>query len=84
LFFRNADIATELIFENTLKDRPEFRAIEYKICRSQWPRGLRYELSSLARTLGSWFRIPLKAWMSVCGFFFVYVVLCVGSGLAAV
>jgi hypothetical protein len=34
--------------------------------RSQWPRGLRHELSSLARTLGSWVRIPLKAWMSVC------------------
>jgi hypothetical protein len=37
--------------------------------------------SSLARTLGSWVRIPLEAWMPV----FVYsvcVVLCVGSGLA--
>jgi hypothetical protein len=75
--------------------------------RSQWPRGLRHELSSLARrwdrgfeshsrygclcafilclwpdppsnarfkawtvfarsTLGSWVRIPLKVWMSVC------------------
>jgi hypothetical protein len=34
--------------------------------RSQLPRGLRHELSSLARTLGSWARIPLKAWMSVC------------------
>jgi hypothetical protein len=33
-------------------------------CRTQWPRGLRYELSSLARTLGSWVRIPLKAWIS--------------------
>jgi hypothetical protein len=33
--------------------------------RSQWPRGLRHELSSLTRTLGSWFRIPLEAWMSV-------------------
>jgi hypothetical protein len=31
----------------------------------QWPRGLRHELSSLARTLGSWVRFPLKAWMSV-------------------
>jgi hypothetical protein len=28
-----------------------------------------YELSSLARTLGSWIRIPLKAWLSVfCAF----------------
>jgi hypothetical protein len=33
--------------------------------RSQWPRGLRHELSSLARKLGSWVRIPHKAWMSV-------------------
>jgi hypothetical protein len=37
-------------------------------CRLQWPRGLRCELSSLARTLRSWVWIPLKAWMSVCAF----------------
>jgi hypothetical protein len=37
-----------------------------------WPRGKIYELSSLARTLRSWVRIPLNAWMSVC----VYSVLC--------
>jgi hypothetical protein len=37
--------------------------------------------SSLARTLGSWIRIPLKAWMSVC-VYSVCVVLCVSSGLA--
>jgi hypothetical protein len=37
--------------------------------RSQWPRGLRHELSSLARTLRSWVRILLKAWMStLCAF----------------
>jgi hypothetical protein len=30
------------------------------ICRSQWPRGLRHELSSPAPTLGSWVRIPLR------------------------
>jgi hypothetical protein len=36
-------------------------------CRSQWPRGIRHQLSSLARTLGSWVRIPLEAWMSVLG-----------------
>jgi hypothetical protein len=41
----------------------------------------RHELSSLARTLGSWVRISLKAWMSVC-VYSVYVVLCAGSGLA--
>jgi hypothetical protein len=34
--------------------------------RSQWPRGLKHEPSLLGRTLGSWVRIPLKAWMSVC------------------
>jgi hypothetical protein len=36
--------------------------------RPQWPRGLRHELSSLARKLGSWVRIPLKAWMPVCAY----------------
>jgi hypothetical protein len=53
-------------------------------CRSQWPRGLKHELSSLARTLGSWVRIPLRAWMfGVCmRLFCVCVALCVGSGLA--
>jgi hypothetical protein len=29
--------------------------------QSQWPRGLRQEMSSPARTLGSWVRIPLEA-----------------------
>jgi hypothetical protein len=47
------------------------------LCRSQWPRGLRHELSSPAQTLGSWIRIPLETWLSVC----VYSV-CLGSGLA--
>jgi hypothetical protein len=35
---------------------------------AQWPRGLRHELSWHTQTLGSWVRIPLKAWMSVCLF----------------
>jgi hypothetical protein len=36
-------------------------------CRSQRPRGLRHELSSFAPMLGSWVRIPLRAWMfGVC------------------
>jgi hypothetical protein len=39
---------------------------QMKESRSQWPRGLRLELSSSARTLWSWVRIPLKAWISVC------------------
>jgi hypothetical protein len=37
-----------------------------KMCRSQWPGGLRHELSSLPQTLRSWVRIPLEAWMFVC------------------
>jgi hypothetical protein len=43
-------------------------ALTCSSCRSQWPRGLRHEPSSLAQTLGSWVRIPLKARMSVCAF----------------
>jgi hypothetical protein len=35
-------------------------------CRSQRPRGLRHKSSSPARTLGSWVRIPFKAWMCLC------------------
>jgi hypothetical protein len=58
--------------------------------RSQQQRDLRHELFSLARTLGLWVRIPLKAWMfSVCvcvrvraPLFCVSVVLCLGSSLA--
>jgi hypothetical protein len=45
---------------------------------SQWPRGVRLKLSSLARTQGSCVRIALQAWMSVC----VYSVFVLGSGLA--
>jgi hypothetical protein len=48
-----------------------------QISRSQWPRGVRHELSSFARTLGSWVRIPVEAWMSDC----VYFVFVLGSGL---
>jgi hypothetical protein len=40
----------------------------YFRCRSQWPRGLRHELSSLARTLELWVRMPLMVMMSVCAF----------------
>jgi hypothetical protein len=46
-------------------------------CRSQWLRGLRYEMSSLALSVGSWVLIPLKVWM------FAFILCClVGSGLA--
>jgi hypothetical protein len=43
---------------------------------SQWPHGLRHELSSLAPTLLSSVRIPLKSWMSV------FILFVLGSGLA--
>jgi hypothetical protein len=43
--------------------------------RPQWPRRLRHELSSCAQTLGSWIRIPLKTWMSVC-VYSVFVLFC--------
>jgi hypothetical protein len=49
--------------------------------RSQWPRGLRHEPSSPARTLGSWVRISLEARMSL-RLFCVCVVWCVDSDLA--
>jgi hypothetical protein len=45
--------------------------------RLQSQRCLRHELSSLAGTLGSWVRIPLKAWMFAYAF-----ILCAGSGLS--
>jgi hypothetical protein len=48
----------------------------YSIGRSQRPRGLKHELSSLARMLGSWVRIPLKAWMFECAFI-LFVLSCV-------
>jgi hypothetical protein len=41
--------------------------------RSQRQRGLSHELSSFSRTLGSWIRIPLKAWVSVLCLFCVCV-----------
>jgi hypothetical protein len=44
-------------------------------CRSEWPRCLRNEPSSFARTLGPWVWIPLKAWMSVC-VYSVFVLFC--------
>jgi hypothetical protein len=50
----------------------------YTLNPIQWSRDLRHELSSLARTLGSWVGIPLEAWMSVC----VYFVFVLGNGLA--
>jgi hypothetical protein len=43
-------------------------------CSSRWLCGLRHEASSLARTLRSWVRIPLKAWMSVYTYILCYLV----------
>jgi hypothetical protein len=58
-------------------NRPEWN---FRACarsrRSQWPRGLRHEPTSSARTLGSWVRIPLEEWMFVC-VYSVCVVMCV-------
>jgi hypothetical protein len=51
-----------------------FISAEVVLGRSEWPRGLRHELSSLARTLRSCVRIPLKAWMSVLC---VFMLLCI-------
>jgi hypothetical protein len=54
----------------------------HDIGRSQWPRGLRHEMSSPARTLQSWVWIPLKA--SICiSVSSVFVLPRVGSGLAS-
>jgi hypothetical protein len=60
---------------------PDFMQLTGLFCRSQWPHGLRHKLSSFTRMLGSWLRIPLKAWMSVC-VYSIWVVLCLGRGLA--
>jgi hypothetical protein len=43
-------------------------------CRSQWPRGLRHELSSPAPTLRSWDRIPLRHGCLCVRFFCFYIV----------
>jgi hypothetical protein len=54
------------IISQKIKLFRKFKCTPYRCCRSQWPRGLRHEMSSPARTLGSWVRIPLKTWMFVC------------------
>jgi hypothetical protein len=62
---------TELSLLRTPKQN--FQNVSFCDCitiqiRSQWPRGLRHELSSPAQTLGSWVWIPLEAWMCVCAY----------------
>jgi hypothetical protein len=41
------------------------KVVHTAYCRSQWPRGLKHEMSLPARTLGSWVRTPLWARMFV-------------------
>jgi hypothetical protein len=50
------------IIVNISRNSRQYREM---ICQSQWPRGLRHEPPSPARTLGSWVRIPLEVRMSV-------------------
>jgi hypothetical protein len=53
-------------FSNDLSYPLLFCLIQIYWCphfRSHWPRSLSHEVSSPARTLRSWVRIPLKAWM---------------------
>jgi hypothetical protein len=52
----------------TPKNQHKYSFVQYIpiFCRSQWSRGVRHELSSPVRTLGSCVRIPLEAQMSVC------------------
>jgi hypothetical protein len=62
------------IFEVITRRRPcrhghrlfDFLQVTALMGRSLWQRRLRHELSSPAQTLGSWVRILLEAWMSVC------------------
>jgi hypothetical protein len=61
---------------NRLLDGGKFYYCKYGLSRSQWPRCLRHEPSSPDRTLGSWVRIPLNAWMSVC-IYFIFMLFCV-------
>jgi hypothetical protein len=58
------------------RTKTEIMILRSSWCWSRWPRGLRHEPSSPARTLGSWARIPFKAWMFVC-VYSVFVLFCV-------
>jgi hypothetical protein len=51
------------------------------INKKRFDSGQSHEISSPARTLGSWVPIPFKAWMSV-RISSVFVLSCVGSGVA--
>jgi hypothetical protein len=64
-FFNSALDGGECSASRPGRFTPEIESTLPITCRPQWPRSLRLEMPSLARTLGSWVRIPLKAWMSV-------------------
>jgi hypothetical protein len=67
------DIAQYRITSKSARHTERFiYEVMYTSGRSRWPRGLRHELSSLVRTLGSWDRMPHKAWMFVQCAFFLY------------
>jgi hypothetical protein len=53
----------------------------WELSWSQWPGGLRHELSSSTRTLESRVRIPLEEWMSVY-VYAAFTALCLSRGLA--
>jgi hypothetical protein len=55
---KNVSVNVRDVFEGT---SVKFLGEIEEIFRSRWQRDLRHELSLLARTLGSWVRIPLKA-----------------------
>jgi hypothetical protein len=59
-------ITNLLTVVQSLEKFQELYGIKKFTSKSKWPRGLRHELSSPARTMGSGVRIPLKAWMFVC------------------
>jgi hypothetical protein len=61
-----SSLMAQKVFSSIAFDVTRVRQLIWIQCGSQWPRCLRHELSSPARTLGSWVRIPLEAWMSVC------------------
>jgi hypothetical protein len=63
-FFRGVEISVPKEVENLFPNRI-LGTILYTRSQSQWPRLLRHEPSSSARTLGSWVRILLQTWMPV-------------------
>jgi hypothetical protein len=75
--------------EKTQRPEPELNRTELPFARfklsSPTVRGSlvaeTHETFSPARTLESWVRIPLEAWMFVC-VYSVFVLFCIGSGLA--